>query len=328
LQDNPHRDVEPVVLATDNVQGWTPMDYLLRGEFCPTADLPPELEALRRMVGARAALLMVAGSRGLLLTLCACVSADGTDAVINDFLQDGPKVRLRRRRAQVALPNDVTAHHPMDPRWHADAVITRLAAAATKAGRDNVVEALGSPEEWLAVHAPTEMERMPMTVAVFVRLPVKVAVRKTAGQPVVDCNDAVLKLAVMASTTATTSVYRDTMIATRVDEHLSRKEPNSANADLRAAAQRLVELAADVTDSAAVCYYVVDPVNRELRQSPATRAAGASTPLMASSRSPMPTSSAITSSSRSTAIPKTAVRSLPIRPSARSVLPPRPASSV
>jgi GAF domain len=268
LQGKLHHDdgTEPVSAGGDGLAGWSPMDYLLRGDFCPTADLSPALEALRRSVGARTALLMVAGSRGLLRTLCTCVSTDGSETVINDFLRAGPKVRLKRRRALVALPDDVTAHHPTDPRWHPDAVIARLKAVAERKGRDDVVGALGPAEEWVAVRAPVEMDRMPMTVAVYVRTPVEVPVGESKGQPAVECDEAVLRLAVMASTTATTSVYHDTMITTRVDERLSRQDSGAANADLRAATQQLIELAAEVTDSVAVCYYVVDPINRELRQ--------------------------------------------------------------
>lgn len=242
---------------------WTELDYLLHGDFCPAEEIQPAVEALREEAGGQAALLLVAASRGLLRTLCTYGSEDADEEPVRSFLRTGPKVVLRRKRALVTLPDDKTAHYPTDPRWLPQAVIKRIGDVATRKNRKEVVSALGAPQEWVGVRAPAEMDRMPFTVAVFVRKPASASLIDVDGQGMVECDDAMLRLGVMTTATANASVYRDTIITTRVDEKLSR--PDSDDLDLQSATQDLVELAAEVTNSAAVGYYRMDPIDGVLR---------------------------------------------------------------
>ena len=89
VTDRPQRSDTRV--AAGRADCWSPRDYVLGGAFCPAELLPAALDELRHTVGANAALLLVASSRGLLRTLCGCV-ADGHDGnVITEFLRTGPK---------------------------------------------------------------------------------------------------------------------------------------------------------------------------------------------------------------------------------------------
>jgi GAF domain-containing protein len=207
----------------------------------------------------------VAGSRGLLSTLCFCATGDEVGALVEDFLRAGPKVKkLRRRRSSVRLPGDGTNRTPEDGKWRPENVLSRILRVASGAGRADVVQAIEPVEDWVEITPPEEAKRMPMTVAAFARRPRANRVRTQGGSPHVEAEEKMLELAVMISASANTSVYRDTMTTTRVDEKLDLDRLERSGGDLSMQTQLLVELAAEVTDSATAAYYRVDPVRGTL----------------------------------------------------------------
>jgi len=250
--------------AESDRYGWAPLDFLLRSEFCPPAAIPPVLEELRQDLDADAALLLAAGSRGLLRTLCFCASKDERGDLLESFLRSSKVSKVRRRRDLARRSGSGMTVLADDPKWRATRVLGRIARVAAKDARPDVVAAIGDPEEWLAVRAPDEMQRMPMTVAAFVRRPNPARV-SASEIPFVESNDAMLRLAVMASATASTSVYRDTMTTLRVDEKLDPDRLGDISGDLSAQTRSMVELAAEVTDSTDAAYYLLDPVEAVLR---------------------------------------------------------------
>ena len=207
----------------------------------------------------------MAGSRGLLSTLCFCATGDDIGALVEDFLRAGPKVKkLRRRRSSVRLPGNGTSWMREDGKWRPANVLRRILGVASEAGRADVVQAIGPIEDWVEVRPPEEARRMPMTVAAFAQRPRPDCIRTEDGLPHVEAAEKMLELAVMTSASANTSVYRDTMTTTRVDEKLDLDRLERSGGDLSMQTQLLVELAAEVTDSAVAAYYRVDPVGGTL----------------------------------------------------------------
>jgi hypothetical protein len=223
-------------------QPWTPFDLLLFAEFCSPAAIPPVAQRLRQELEAEAVMLLVAGSRGLLGTLCFHAGDDvQTDRLVDGFFRNGP-ARVRRK---------LRARHD----WSAEKVVGRLVRIAAEEHRRDLIEILGAPEDWAPVATPGKMVGMPLKVVAFALKP--------AAPPQADAT--MLELAVMASSTANASVYRDTMTTTRVDDKLDLDRRRGPGQDPAEETQLLVELAAEVTSSAAAAYYVWDPVDRSLR---------------------------------------------------------------
>jgi hypothetical protein len=238
----------------DSPFSWSPRDYLLRGQFCPADALEPALARLRATIGAEAALLLVASSRGLLRTLCCYTSKAPAGGDVTAFLRSGPKLRMtagRRLRPRRDLDRGIAA----------DAVLAAIAAVAKANERPEIAGELGSTADWLAVRVPAQMDGMTLTVAVLARSPDRAFVAEVGRSTEVICDEHLLDLAAMASSTANASVHRDTIVTTRVDEKLDLHRGSAPEDEVVDETQQLVELAAEVTSSAAAAYYIRDAID-------------------------------------------------------------------
>lgn len=241
---------------------WSPTDYLLHGRFCPPEDLFAAAEDLRATVEAHTILLLVAGPRGLLRLLCACVSADrGTAEAVTEFLRHGPKVRVKRRlRPPTAAAQQRGEDYPRTtPR-----LLRVLKGAATRAERTDVVEALGDLDQWVGARLPAQLEGTRLGIAILAQHPDDAFVLQEEGLALLDCPSEVLRVGIMANATAHARVHHDAIITTRVDEKLDPDMFASGDIDLSVAAGLLVELAAEVSSSDAAAYYASDPVHNRL----------------------------------------------------------------
>jgi hypothetical protein len=239
---------------------WSPRDFLLRGDFCPAEVLPVALNEMRYAFGASGALLLVAGARGLLRTLCSCTADGAAGATVTGFLRSGPKIRVTQGKRLRPRRN------PGEAQLSAAAIITGIASAARGAGREEVQEALGPVDSWVPAWVPDEMDAMTLAVAVFMREPAEGFVSLREGSPVVPCDEYLLDIAAMASSTANASVHRDAAVMARVDEKLDPDDDSrEAAGEIPEATRLLVELAAEVSHSDVAAYYVNDPIAKELR---------------------------------------------------------------
>lgn len=230
---------------------WTASDHLLRGTFCPPTALGPALEDLRVESGAAMALMLVAGPRGLLRSLCVSTSEDDRGDALTELLRRDSALKTRRllrpasRTGEDAFPGT------------APTLLTRLRRAIEDLGGDG--DALvGAPGEWAAVRVPSELRGSRLGVAILLRD------HPGDGASFPEYDRHVLDLAVMANATAEASVHHDVIVMNRVDEQLDARVVVDHQIDLGLAAARLVELALEITSSDFAAYYAIDFVTRTL----------------------------------------------------------------
>lgn len=235
---------------------WRHSDYLLKGEFCPAEEIPPALEDLRRHTDAHAAILIVAGPRGLLRTLCSASSRSGPEGhLLAEFLRETSRLRPLRSRSQPGESHRISVASATE-------IIEALRAEALRLQRPDVPASLGDSADWLAVRTPEVMLGMALTIVLLLRDPAPALIGEEGSEHVVDCGERLISLAGMVSATANASVHRDTMITTRVDDILD--PPTRHHPARPGAPEQLIILAAEVTNSNAAAFYRHDAVARTL----------------------------------------------------------------
>lgn len=241
--------------------GWSAMDYLLHGEFCPPDALLVPLEEVRQQAAAEAALVLIAGTRGLLRSLCWCTTGDEAGAAVNALLRAGDTIRVDRRLRPPG-EKEQGSGYPKSAHRLVGLLVKR---AKSSDDHQEAASVLGSPKEWAAVKVPRALHGSRLAVAILVRRPRADAITEDDGVALIESDALAIELAVMANATANARVHYDTITTTRVDEILDPRAFASGAIDLQAAARLLVELAAEVSISDAAAYYVADSVNDTLR---------------------------------------------------------------
>lgn len=232
---------------------WNGSDYILRGQFCPPEAIASALDWLRREVGADMALLLVAGPRGLLQSLCLAVSEDARGEELTDLLRREPGLRPRRflrpftGQDDDAFPGSATQ------------LLRRVRATVETHGGD-VELLIGSAAEWIALDTPEELAGTPLAVAAFLRTTQSgdATLPTIGGVKIVQHDRHVSNLAVMVNATAQAQVHHDAIVLDRVDQALDASVLVGKQIDLALAAEKLVELAREVTSSDVAGYYAAD----------------------------------------------------------------------
>src|SRR5688500_18149923 len=94
---------------------WTGTDYLLHGRFCPPTQLGISLGEIRDELDAAAALLVVAGPRGLLRSLCV-FDGPGREGAVAGFLSPR-KVRVYDRLRPPSTERKTERDYPASGQW-------------------------------------------------------------------------------------------------------------------------------------------------------------------------------------------------------------------
>jgi hypothetical protein len=236
---------------------WTGNDYLLRGEFCPPEEIQGAVDRLRDRAGADMALLLVAGPWGLLQSLCFASSGDDRGRELTDLLRRKPQLDPRR----LLRPFTGVDAFP----GSAARLLRRLGRKI--AGFDADSEKLiGSPLEWIAIEIPQQLVGTRLALAAFLRGPHDGDhPHSTMGEVRIVKRDAdLLELAVMVNATAQARVHHDAFVIDRVHKALDGSVIVGTQIDLTLAAEKLVELAREVTGSDIAGYYAADFDTRTL----------------------------------------------------------------
>lgn len=232
--------------------GWTGTDYLLKGQFCPPDEIMAALECLRRETAADMALLLVAGPRGLLQTLCCAVSGDERGRELTDLLRRKPRLNPRRLLRPFTGPDEDAF-----PR-NARRLLRRIGQTVDGHGGDSE-RLLGALDDWIVLGVPEALRGTRLAVAVFLRAAQALADMDSGTDiTIVKRDREVLDLAVMVNATAQARVHHDAVVIDRVDQALDASAIVGNQIDLALAADKLVELARDVTDSDIAGYYAAD----------------------------------------------------------------------
>jgi hypothetical protein len=250
---------------------WAGTDYLLHGKFCPADQLALVLGETRAELDAHRALLLVAGPRGLLRSLC-FFSGPGRE-VVEGFLR-ARKIRIYNRLRPPNPDTKTERDYPASGQW----LIAQIMRAAERALEDNdrdeqarvlaegTLEALGPATAWAPARLPRCLDGSRLALALLIQEPqASLLAEEQRGIQTVAIDDRMLELAVMANSTANSRVHHDAITTTRVDEKLDPRTFATADIDVAAAAQGLVELAAEVAGGVMAAYYTADPIEGHLR---------------------------------------------------------------
>lgn len=255
----------PEELIVSDVPVWTPGDYVLRGEFCPTAQVQLALESMSDRMDAEAAFIVAADDRGIVEALCFAVPRSVAPA-------------RRFQRLVRGAGEDPSLKESLRSKGDGDrelpwfqAITQALAALAEAQGSPDLASWL-NPDLWTPVWIPTQAARARISVAVFLR-----GVRASAADDAqwIDLPREMIRVTEMVNATAHADVRRDLTIMQRVDDKLDPADYASGTIRYERATRALVELAVAISEAQAGAYYAIDRATESLRINAASYADGA-----------------------------------------------------
>jgi GAF domain-containing protein len=241
-------------------QQWNPRDYVTRGVFCPLADVQAALDRLVEEPQIEYAAMICADRGAILRSLCMCSPAD----------EEGP-------REFVAMLEDASVHRRPRLKRHALQDLVRSMSSGREAfrfpaSRDKIVQLLIRIAEARAVPAVAKMMRNGRWLAVPTsivsdssRVDTAIMVRVAAEATPPD--RALLEkladtLIVRVHGTAQADIRRDTSTMSRLRERLQQTRPQD---EFAKGAERLVAVAADVSETGEGACYLASPAGTVLR---------------------------------------------------------------
>jgi len=267
---------------TVEVSTWSPEDFLIHGEFCPTQEIELAVERCRRRVQATAALLLVADDWVVMRTLCACTPADHPEVErLRSLLSTAsllPKRRGRKKRKRSSgLQDHIRGPRPGILRKRFPATADKVLAELVEIARDNEDEELaeflskGSPP-WVPARLPDRVHGARMHCALLFYEP-RSEIAEQEGSSLVVVDSDVIDISARVNSTAHAVGRRDDFIMKRLDQKMDPAEYVAGTVDFRAAAQSLVELAVEVSGADAGACYLVDH-SKKVFELKATRVVG------------------------------------------------------
>jgi GAF domain-containing protein len=252
----------PIDLAPGS---WTPLDFVIHGRFCPIEEIEPAIERARLASNASAALLLVADERVVLRTLCGCVPHSDPHIVgLRRLLNDASLLPGREKRRRTTGLQDYVRSTPGSSRERerfpitAPKVLKELVAIARHEGEDALAEWLSqSASRWIPARLPDSVRGARMNAALLFYEP-SCDIADEAGSPVIEADAAVIDIMVRITSTAHANVRRDDVIMKRLDDKLDPAKYVAGSVDFEAAADALVDLAVEISDSCAGACYIVD----------------------------------------------------------------------